>query len=193
MIGRNSGQTKKSNMRHVPRAWAVRLGSELRKPKSALCSGRQTQGFHNLNIDKIGLTVVQIEFHGPKPKLSQFGLESNPARPHTGAVRPNHFKSLSHSLSPSGVSKNFPRILTSIDTCKQKRGRRSEAMIGAGKIKQYANVLDKPLSRGRQEVFLLLSLSKHHFLFESSKISMGAGQNISIRVTHQSPFSSFLG
>jgi hypothetical protein len=25
-------------------------------------------------------------------------------------------------------------------------------MIGVGKAKQYANVLDKPLSRGRQEV-----------------------------------------
>ncbi|KAG1366610.1 hypothetical protein COCNU_13G004000 [Cocos nucifera] len=34
-------------------------------------------------------------------------------------------------------------------------------MIGAGKIKQYANVLDKPLSRGRQEV----SLSAFAFLF----------------------------
>ncbi|KAL5228287.1 hypothetical protein ABZP36_016552 [Zizania latifolia] len=34
-------------------------------------------------------------------------------------------------------------------------------MIGVGKAKQYANVLDKPLSRGRQEV----SLSAFAFLF----------------------------
>ncbi|KVH99665.1 NO signaling/Golgi transport ligand-binding domain-containing protein [Cynara cardunculus var. scolymus] len=34
-------------------------------------------------------------------------------------------------------------------------------MIGAGKMKQYANVLDKPLSKGRQEV----SLSAFAYLF----------------------------
>ena len=31
-------------------------------------------------------------------------------------------------------------------------------MIGVGKIKQYSNVLDKPLSKGKQEVSLSLSL-----------------------------------
>ena len=30
-------------------------------------------------------------------------------------------------------------------------------MIGVGKIKQYSNVLDKPLSKGKQEVSLSLS------------------------------------
>uniref|UniRef100_A0A0E0DNQ3 Trafficking protein particle complex subunit n=1 Tax=Oryza meridionalis TaxID=40149 RepID=A0A0E0DNQ3_9ORYZ len=39
--------------------------------------------------------------------------------------------------------------------------RRVGKMIGVGKAKQYANVLDKPLSRGRQEV----SLSAFAFLF----------------------------
>ncbi|MBA0873453.1 hypothetical protein Goshw_002412 [Gossypium schwendimanii] len=34
-------------------------------------------------------------------------------------------------------------------------------MIGTGKIKQYANVLDKPLGKGKQEV----SLSAFAFLF----------------------------
>ncbi|CAK9183306.1 unnamed protein product [Ilex paraguariensis] len=34
-------------------------------------------------------------------------------------------------------------------------------MIGVGKIKQYTNVLDKPLSKGKQEV----SLSAFAFLF----------------------------
>ncbi|MFS7949305.1 putative TRAPP I complex, subunit 5, NO signaling/Golgi transport ligand-binding domain superfamily [Helianthus anomalus] len=34
-------------------------------------------------------------------------------------------------------------------------------MIGAGKMKQYTNVLDKPLSKGRQEV----SLSGFAYLF----------------------------
>lgn len=31
-------------------------------------------------------------------------------------------------------------------------GREREKMIGVGKIKQYSNVLDKPLSKGKQEV-----------------------------------------
>lgn len=35
------------------------------------------------------------------------------------------------------------------------RGRNAITMIGVGKAKQYANVLDKPLSRGRQEVLSL--------------------------------------
>ncbi|CAN6359669.1 unnamed protein product, partial [Urochloa humidicola] len=39
--------------------------------------------------------------------------------------------------------------------------RGADKMIGVGKAKQYANVLDKPLSRGRQEV----SLSAFAFLF----------------------------
>jgi hypothetical protein len=34
-------------------------------------------------------------------------------------------------------------------------------MIGVGKAKQYANVLDKPLSRGRQEVCALSALNSH--------------------------------
>ncbi|KAI9117148.1 hypothetical protein K1719_011314 [Acacia pycnantha] len=34
-------------------------------------------------------------------------------------------------------------------------------MIGAGKIKQYSNVLEKPLNKGKQEV----SLSAFAFLF----------------------------
>ncbi|XP_028092588.1 trafficking protein particle complex subunit 5-like [Camellia sinensis] len=34
-------------------------------------------------------------------------------------------------------------------------------MIGVGKIKQYTNILDKPLSKGKQEV----SLSAFAFLF----------------------------
>lgn len=33
-----------------------------------------------------------------------------------------------------------------------KRKSRGENMIGVGKIKQYSNVLDKPLSKGKQEV-----------------------------------------
>ena len=32
-------------------------------------------------------------------------------------------------------------------------------MIGVGKAKQYANVLDKPLSRGRQEVCAVAALN----------------------------------
>ncbi|KAB2024433.1 hypothetical protein ES319_D06G086900v1 [Gossypium barbadense] len=34
-------------------------------------------------------------------------------------------------------------------------------MIGVGKIKQYSNILEKPLSKGKQEV----SLSAFAFLF----------------------------
>lgn len=54
-----------------------------------------------------------------------------------------------------------------------KRKSRGENMIGVGKIKQYSNVLDKPLSKGKQEVlfeslfffFFFLLIFLFHTLF----------------------------
>ncbi|RRT57212.1 hypothetical protein B296_00047396, partial [Ensete ventricosum] len=54
-----------------------------------------------------------------------------------------------------------------------------EAMIGVGKIKQYTNVLDKPLSRGRQEVSFcfpphLSSILFTVFMLEDAGYAVGA-------------------
>jgi hypothetical protein len=57
-------------------------------------------------------------------------------------------------------------------------------MIGVGKAKQYANVLDKPLSRGKQEVFpsdlcahclprLVLEMSIFFFFLAMHLIALG--------------------
>ena len=45
-------------------------------------------------------------------------------------------------------------------------------MIGAGKIKQYTNVLDKPLSKGKQEVLLFSILEHDLFLYPLILISL---------------------
>jgi hypothetical protein len=38
-------------------------------------------------------------------------------------------------------------------------------MIGVEKMKQYSNILDRPLSKGKQEVFSLSFSLAHHFLW----------------------------
>lgn len=65
------------------------------------------------------------------------------------------------------------RTRSSVDSERKSRDRergnrgegREEAMIGVGKIKQYTNVLDKPLSRGRQEVSFCSPPPLSFFLF----------------------------
>ncbi|CAN6337247.1 unnamed protein product, partial [Urochloa humidicola] len=64
---------------------------------------------------------------------------------------------LAHLL-PSAICPNKPAEASGRER-PNRRG--ADKMIGVGKAKQYANVLDKPLSRGRQEV----SLSAFAFLF----------------------------
>ena len=47
-------------------------------------------------------------------------------------------------------------------------------MIGVGKVKQYANVLDKPLSRGRQEVCAVSvsALNSHRICGHTASLEM---------------------
>ncbi|KAL8502502.1 hypothetical protein ACS0TY_021589 [Phlomoides rotata] len=76
-----------------------------------------------------------------------------------GCVRVNYLTGLS-IYGKKSIPVQLKASTSLFLTCTEER-RRNEDMIGVGKIKQYANVLDRPISKGKQEV----GLSAFAFLF----------------------------
>lgn len=72
--------------------------------------------------------------------------------------------------------KEFVLPKSDLHFCYSKKKKKKWArMIGVGKMKQYSNVLDRPLSKGKQEVFSLFLFSSFtffHILIDSLCIKL---------------------